>query len=166
MVADNASREVTRASSQGRWVPTNKDQYGSIIADRGVLVSDTRVSGAGRKDGESKDFLSGEMEFSGNKIWWTTGVFEFRYHHDGRHNVMAISLPFEIVVNKFDEENVEVDGNGTLKGAVEQCLLHLVNDCFDRDPDIAPSDVDESFGGLVERDGKYARRVVFAIHQM
>ena len=166
MVADNASRETTRVSSQGRWVATSKDQYGSIVADRGILAHDVRVSGDVRQDGESNDFLSGEMEFSGDKLWWTTGVFEFRYHHDGKHNVMAISLPFETKINKFDEDDVEVDANGSIQSAIEDALLQLVRNCFDRDPDIAPSTVDESFGGQVERDGKYARRVVYAVHQM
>ncbi|KAK3174701.1 phosphatidylethanolamine N-methyltransferase [Lepraria neglecta] len=166
MVSDNASREVTRVSSQGRWVATNNDQFGSIIADRGILLSDTRVSGAIRKDGKNRDYLSGEMKFSGDKLWWTTGVFEFRYHHNGKHNVMAVSVPFETRINKFDEDDVETDANGSIRGPVEEALLQLVRNCFDRDPDIAPSTVDESFGGLVERDGKFARRVVYAVHQM
>lgn len=166
MVADHASRDSTRVSSQGRWVATNPDQYGSIVADRGILVSDTQVSGDSRKDGETKDYLSGEMEFSGNKLWWTTGVFEFRYHHNGKHNVMAISIPFETRINRFHEDDVEVDGNGSIRGAVEDALLQLVKNCLDRDPDIAPSTVDECFGAQVERDGKFAKRVVFAVHQM
>lgn len=138
MVADNASREITRISSQGRWVATNKDEYDSIISDKGILTSNVRVSGTKRKDGESKDYLSGEMEFSDSKLWWTTGVFEFRYHHHGKHNVMAISLPFEIRIDKFDEDDVEVDENGLVRGAVQEAVLRLVRDCFDRDPDIAP----------------------------
>ncbi len=166
MVADNASRELTRVGSQGRWVSTNKDQYGTVQSDVGILSSDTRVSGANRKDGEIKDYLSGEMEFSGDKLWWRIGVFEFRYHHNGKHNVMAISLPFEININKFDAEDVEFGADGSIRGAVEDVLLQLVQNCFDRDPDIAPSSVSESFGSLVERDGKFARRVVFAMHQM
>lgn len=166
MVADNASRDATRVASQGRWVATNPDQYDSIVSDRGILVSDARISGASRKDGENKDYFSGEMEFSGDKLWWTTGVFEFRYHHNGKHNVMAISLPFEITLTKFDEDDVEADADGTIRGSVEEALLQLVRNCFDRDPDIAPSSVDESFGSLVERDGKFAKRVVFALHQM
>jgi phosphatidylethanolamine N-methyltransferase len=166
MVSDNASREVTRVSSQGRWVATNRDQFGSIIADRGILLSDKRVSGAARKDGENNDWLAGEMEFSGDKLWWTTGVFEFRYHHNGSHNVMGVSIPFETRINKFDEDDVEADTNGSIRGAVEEALLQLVRNCFDRDPEIAPSTVDESFGGLVERDGKFASRVVYAVHQM
>lgn len=138
MVADNASRDVTRTSSQGRWVATNQDQYDSIISDSGILISDTRVSGNARKDGESKDYLSGETEFSGDKLWWITGVFEFRYHHNGKHNVMAISLPFEIRIDKFDEDDAETDENGLVRGAVEKTLLRLIQNCFDRDPDIAP----------------------------
>ena len=166
MVADNASREVTRIGSNGRWIATNKDQYGSIIADRGIIGTDDRVSGINRKDGEDKDYLSGTMVFAGDKLWWTTGTFEFRYHHDGKHNVMAISLPFEITISRFDEDDIVPDASGSIRGAVEQALLLLVQNCFDRDPDIAPSNVDESFGGQVERDGKYARRVVFALQQM
>ncbi|KAL8925788.1 MAG: hypothetical protein Q9208_003285 [Pyrenodesmia sp. 3 TL-2023] len=166
MVADNASREVTRVSSQGRWIATKPDQYGSIVADRGIITSDVRTSGQGRKDGETQDYFSGEMEFSGDKMWWTTGVFEFRYHHDGKHNVMAISVPFELKIYKFDIDDAEVDSNGQVRGAVEQALLRLIQNCFDRDPDIAPSTVDEQFGGMVEREGKFAKRVVFAVHQM
>jgi len=43
--------------------------------------------------------------------------------------------------------------------------LPLVQNCLDRDPEIAPDTIDESFGALVERDVKYAKRVVFAAHQ-
>ena len=166
MISDNNSREVTRVSSQGRWIATNHGAYDSANSESGILVSDQRITAADRKAGEKKDYLSGEMEFSSDKLWWTTGVFEFRYHHDGKHNVMAMSLPFEIRIGKFDEDDVEVDANGTLRGAVEKALLPVVRNCFDRDPDIAPSTVEEGFGALVERDGKYAKRVVFAIQHM
>ncbi|KAL8691950.1 MAG: hypothetical protein Q9224_004063 [Gallowayella concinna] len=166
MVADNRARDATYVSSQGRWVATNLDQYGSIVADRGILVSDVRKSGGVRKDGETQDFYSGEMEFTGDKLWWESGVFEFRYHHNGKHNVMATSIPFELKIPKFHEDDVETDSNGLLRGAVERTLLRLVQNCFDRDPDIAPRTVDEQYGGMVEREGKFAKRVVYAVHQM
>ena len=165
-VADNASREVTRVASQGRWVATNKDEYDSIIPECGIITSDVRKSGAVRHDGETTTYLAGEMEFSADKLWWTTGVFEFRYHHDGKHNVMAVSLPFEIRIDKFDEDDAEVDANGLIRGAVEESLLRLVRNCFDRDPDVAPRDVLDGFGELVQRKGIYAKRVVYAVHQM
>ncbi|KAI9705575.1 MAG: phosphatidylethanolamine N-methyltransferase [Candelina mexicana] len=166
MVADNASRDATRVASAGRWVATNEGAYDNVTSEQGIISSDVRVSGAQRKDGESTDFLQGEMEFSGDKLWWTQGVFEFRYHHNGKHNVMAISLPFEVRIGRFDEDDVEVDSNGLIRGAVENALLPIIRNCFDRDPDIAPNTVEQTYGSLVERDGKYAKRVVFAVHQM
>lgn len=165
MVADNASREVTRISSNGRWIATNRGVYDSVRAEEGILVSDKLLPSSERRDGET-DCYTGEMEFHGDKLWWTTGVFEFRYHHDGKHNVMALSQAFEIRIPKFDEDDVELDVNGTIHRPVEQALLPVIQNCFDRDPEIAPSTPDESFGSLVERDGKFARRVVFAVHQM
>ena len=166
MVIDNASREVTRVASQGRWVATNRDQYDSMTSDKGILTSDVRVSGDARDDGDLEDYMTGEMEFSGDKLWWTTGVFEFRYHHDGKHNVMAISAPFKISIRRFDEDNADVDVNGLIRGYVEKALLPLIKNCLDRDPEIAPNTAHDAFGALVTRDGKYARRVVFAIHRM
>ena len=91
MVADNASREVTRVSTQGRWVSTNKGEIDFADADHDILYQEKLVAATQRNGGETRDFLSGELEFAGSKLWWTQGVFEFRYHHDGKHNVMAIS---------------------------------------------------------------------------
>ncbi|PSN62282.1 phosphatidylethanolamine N-methyltransferas-like protein [Corynespora cassiicola Philippines] len=165
MVADNASREVTNIASNGRWVATNRGHWDSVRAEEGILVSDRFVPGGSRDDGEA-DCFTGEVEFRGDKLWWTTGVFEFRYHHDGKHNVMALSQPFEIRIPRFDEDDVELDMNGTMHTPVEQALLPVIQNCFDRDPEIAPSTPEEPFGSLVERDGKFARRVVYAVHQM
>lgn len=166
MVADNASREVTRLPSAGRWIPTNPNEYDSMTADRGILISDQPVPALETVKDSETPLLRGEMAFDGDKLWWTQGVFEFRYHHDGKHNVMAISLPFEIRIARFAEDDVQSDSNGLFHRAVEAALLPVVRNCFDRDPEIAPNTVDESFGALVERDDKYARRVVYAVHQM
>lgn len=165
MVTDNQSREVTRISSNGRWVATNKGVYDSTRAEEGILVSDKLLT-ASSADEESSDCYTGEVEFRGDKLWWTTGVFEFRYHHGGKHHVMAVSQAFEIRIPRFDEEDVDIDANGTIHRAAEQALLPVIQNCFDRDPEIAPSSPEESFGSLVERDGKFAKRVVFAVHQM
>ncbi|KAK2751452.1 phosphatidylethanolamine N-methyltransferase [Onygenales sp. PD_40] len=165
MVTDNTSREVTRVSSQGRWICTNEASFDSLTSEQGLVSSDVIVKSS-RDDGEAKEVASGEMIFSGDKLWWTQGVFEFRYHHNGKHNVMAVSRPFEIRISRFDEEEVEGDNYGLVRTAVETALLPVVQNCFDRDPDIAPQTVEEQFGSLVDRDGKYAKRVVFAVHQM
>jgi phosphatidylethanolamine N-methyltransferase len=146
-------------------VATNKGVYDSIRAEEGILVSDKLLPSSAREEGET-DVYTGEVEFSGDKLWWTTGVFEFRYHHDGKHSVMALSQAFEIRIPRFDEENVELDINGTICRPIQQALLPVIQNCFDRDPEIAPSTPEEAFGSLVERDGKFAKRVVFAVHQM
>jgi phosphatidylethanolamine N-methyltransferase len=165
MVADNATRDATKVSSQGRWVSTNKGELDFGNADKGILISEQLIPASSRKDGEPRDLMSGEMEFSGDKLWWTQGVFEFRYHHDNKHNVMAISLPFEIKISRFDEDSFDFTTT-TTQSAIEQAILPLVQNCFDRDPDCAPRTVDEQFGSTLEREGKYARRVVYAIQLM
>ena len=167
-VADNSSRETTRIPSAGRWVSTNPEQYDISTADRGNITSDVRISGRTRNDGELQDYLSGDMEFANDKLWWVTGVFEFRYHHNGKHNVMAVSRPFEIHIPRFDEKDDPSDANVEqhVCEAMEGALLPIIRNCFDRDPDIAPGSAEESFGNLEQRDPKYARRVVYAVSHM
>jgi phosphatidylethanolamine N-methyltransferase len=165
MIADNASREITHVSSAGRWIATNPNEYDSTTADQGIVVYEHPVSADTEEVGDPQ-LVEGEMVFEGDKLWWTHGVFEFRYHHNGKYNVMAISLPFEIRIGRFDEDNAKVEPNGLIRGAIEQALLPVVRNCFDRDPEIAPKSVDETFGSLADRDGKYAKRVVFAVHHM
>lgn len=159
MVTDNRSREVTEVSSLGRWTPTCRGVY-STSDDSGILSYDEPAAKA------ASDLVRGEMIFEGDKLWWTQGVFEFRYHHDGAHNVMSVSEPFEVRIGRFDDEDVEVDSMGVYESAVESALLPVLRNCLDRDPNTAPATVDEPFGGLVERDSKYARRVVYAIQHM
>ncbi|EEH18398.2 phosphatidylethanolamine N-methyltransferase [Paracoccidioides brasiliensis Pb03] len=165
MVTDNTSREITRISSQGRWIGTNKASFDSLTCEQGLISSDIVINKF-REDGEPKDVASGEMVFSGDKLWWTQGVFEFRYHHNGKHSVMAVSRPFEIRIGRFDDDAIYGDRYGLVRAAIESALLPVVQNCFDRDPEIAPQTVEEQYGSLVDRNGKYSRRVVFAVHQM
>jgi phosphatidylethanolamine N-methyltransferase len=113
---------------------------------------------------------------------WTSGTFELRYHHDGRYNVLALSLPFEITIPPFfpnttttttttttssEELNEEITfEHSATRQLVESALLPVVQNCFDRDPDVAPRTVDEHFGPTLEREGKYAKRVVYAVSRM
>jgi phosphatidylethanolamine N-methyltransferase len=169
MVGDNISREVTSVRSAGRWIGTHPEPWENSKAREGILVVDQRVSGSTRKDGEVTDFLAGEVEFSGDKLWWAEGTYELRYHHDGRYNVTAISIPFEVKVARFDESipsNLDEYKEGLSRPAVEEAILPILQDCFERDPDVAPQTVDEHFGSIIARDNKYARRVVYAVRSM
>ena len=40
--------------------------------------------------------VNGKITFDKMMLPWKTGVYEFRYHHDGKYNVVATSIPFEI----------------------------------------------------------------------
>lgn len=164
MLTDNPSRSVTRVSSQGRWIGTTRGAWDSPRGEQGILTSTTPDAAANSTGVLQR--AHGTVEFAGDKLWWTTGVFEFRYHHDGKHNVLATSRPFAVRIARFDEDDVDLDAHGGMRGAVAQALLPVVRNCFDRDPEIAPTTPDEAFGGLVERDGKFARRVVFAVREM
>lgn len=163
MVADNHSRDHTEVSSLGRWIPTNEGMYESESLDSAISVTERRVA---NPDPAGPELVRGEVTFTGDRLWWTQGVFELRYHHNGRHNVMTISQPFEVRMGRFADDEVEVDASGVYERAVEQALLPVVRNCLDRDPDIAPAKPEEPFGSHVERDGKYAKRVVYAVHQM
>jgi phosphatidylethanolamine N-methyltransferase len=154
-VGGNSSREVSRIASMGRWVAVCKDQYDTKLADQGIISSD-------EKNPSNPDVVYGEAEFRGDKNVWKNGVFEFRYHHDGKHSVMAISRPFEICVNKvvLDDEDIR---DGSARDIVETHLLPIVRRCFD-DEEFAPEDVDDVFGGVA--DDTSSRRIVYAIKEM
>lgn len=163
MVTDNRSRDTTEVSSLGRWSPTNAGSYDSLTADSSIVTEERRVP---RSDPSEPDMVEGEVLFRGDKLWWTQGVFEFRYHHDSSQNALAISEPFEIGIGKFVEEDVGVDGKAMYARAVESAIMPVIQNCLDRDPDIAPTTVDEPFGSHVERDSKYTKRIVYAIREM
>ena len=164
MITDNVSRRVTKTSSSGRWIATNRGAFDAAASEVGLIST-------GVTHTNSPDLMSGEMLFTGDKLWWTQGAFEFRYHHDGGHTVMALSLPFEVRIPRFSDDDLHVhsydnDSDDAVRRSIEAALLPVVQNCFDRDPEIAPRDPNESFGALVERDGKFARRVVYAIQMM
>lgn len=86
---------------------------------------------------------------------------------------MAISLPFEIHIARFEEDDLSTSSpttsapnHGSMQSAIESALLPVVKNCFDRDPDVAPRTVGEHFGPTLEREGKYAKRVVYAVSRM
>ncbi|KPM35658.1 Phosphatidylethanolamine N-methyltransferase [Neonectria ditissima] len=163
MVTDNRSRESTEVPSLGRWSPTNPGLYDAFTADTSISVQEHPVP---ESESSGADLVEGEVIFEGDRLWWTQGMFEFRYHHDGNHTAMTISEPFAIQIGKFVEEDVDVDTKGLYEQAVEAALLPVVQNCLDRDPDIAPNKADEPFGGHVERHSKYAKRIVYAIREM
>ena len=176
LASRNTSKEVTNVPSHGRWIATNFGEYDDVSSEQGLLISDVKTTKK-HHDVREVELLAGEMLFTGDKLCWEQGIFEFRYHHNGKHNVMAISQPFEVRIPRINEDDLELLGpfgepisnlqnEELIRNAIEKALLPVVRNCFERDPDIAPSTPYETYGGLVDRDGKYARRVVYAIQHM
>ncbi|KAK6462445.1 phosphatidyl ethanolamine N-methyltransferase [Scheffersomyces coipomensis] len=48
---------------------------------------------------------NGSYKFKGEKLFWEEGIYEFRYHLNGKHDVAYISEPFEIRIPKLSIPN-------------------------------------------------------------
>lgn len=98
-VPSNSSKKVTNVASKNRYLFVGRD-LGLGEAEEGV------ENHAGKGDGEvieeevvvidGKELNQGRVVFLGDKLPWFEGMFEFRYHHHGRYNVMAYTEAFEI----------------------------------------------------------------------
>lgn len=40
---------------------------------------------------------TGKVVFRGDTLPWKEGTYEFRYHHDGKYNVMCVGGPLEVL---------------------------------------------------------------------
>ena len=86
------------------WVPVHNEEW-----DQDVPLDDTgRIITTRSKEPEH-----GSVVFEGSTLPWTTGLYEvmslaslspifdlhrtkFRYHHDGKHNVLSLDGPCEL----------------------------------------------------------------------
>ena len=79
-VSSNSSKVVTTVSSKGRYVYVTPEEEDSEPVF----------------NYKSDQMETGEVCFKGDRLPWEVGTYEFRYHHDNNHGVMAVSQPFEI----------------------------------------------------------------------
>ncbi|KAJ3360183.1 phosphatidylethanolamine N-methyltransferase [Kappamyces sp. JEL0680] len=84
--------------------------------------------------------VQGKVTFSNHMIPWQAGVYEIRYHHDGKYNVITRSPPFRIVLDSPALPNSAAEIIAQLLPLVTVCL-----DLTDADP---PLQIDE---GLLTR---------------
>uniref|UniRef100_A0A060THC6 Phosphatidylethanolamine N-methyltransferase n=1 Tax=Blastobotrys adeninivorans TaxID=409370 RepID=A0A060THC6_BLAAD len=122
-LTDNKSKEVTRISSRGRWVGLTKEAY-----------DEDHTGGIVSRDGDTQ----GEVIFENEALFWERGVYEFRYHYNRKHNVLAVSQPFEIVTCRRDIGDNE-QGLDTLANE----LLDLVQKCCRGTSVWAPTSVED-----------------------
>lgn len=77
------------------WVGLYKITHTSYSRYRTLISSNSRWSWTGAEN-------SGTIEFAREKLFWEEGLYEFRYHLDGRHDVGFITSPFEIKVPEIE----------------------------------------------------------------
>lgn len=138
-VDDNVSKSVTKVSSQGRWSAVHAagfDNHNQTIVE------------------ESDN--TGTVEFRGDTIPWTTGQYEFRYHHDGKHNVMCVSLPLTISVEPSAETNYY---------KIEEDLLNLVGQILASDKGVSKPQAPDDEIIFADDAEKFATRIAYAMNK-
>ena len=102
------------------------------------------------KKGASKDPEDGKVVFKGDVLPWHVGLYEVRYHHDGKYNVMSLDGPIEIygkqlvlrsrhLFAEFVSFFITVDPPATLDfQSIRWYLIHIVTLCLDSDPSLVP----------------------------
>ena len=88
---------MTSVSSKGRYV------Y--------VTPEDSETSINSTKTNVNDQLETGDVRFKGDQLPWEVGSYEFRYHHDNKHGVMAVSQPFEIsgMLNRYSCLLIKLD---------------------------------------------------------
>lgn len=81
---------ITEISSQGKWLGVAENEWD------GDVHTGPKNQGGLENTQKSKDSVSGVSTFKSKKLPWVTGLYEIRYHHDAKHNVLARSGPIEI----------------------------------------------------------------------
>ncbi|ODV66356.1 phosphatidyl ethanolamine N-methyltransferase [Hyphopichia burtonii NRRL Y-1933] len=97
--------KAPKSHSKKDWIGLYKIIQTSYSRKKTLILSQGRWNWC---DSETE----GEMSFKGNQLFWDEGIYEFRYHLDGKHEVAFISPPFEIKINQievpFDKDEEEV----------------------------------------------------------
>ena len=87
---------------------------------------------------------------------WTTGSFELRYHHAGKHNVMSRSQPFEITIPSSSARSFN---------DIEKILLPLIGTILSSQKGVnAPQSPDDLIVFADDAE-KFARRIAYAIQK-
>ncbi|KAI9143275.1 phospholipid methyltransferase-domain-containing protein [Paraphysoderma sedebokerense] len=123
---NSRSQRVTTTSSKGRWKylwDTNEEDDIENW-DQGEIVEL-------ELDGEMRQVRRGTITFSGEKLFWSSGMFEFKLHHDNHHSVLAFSEPFNVTVPEIPPITSAEQFDVTAFDHVTTVLLPLMKKCLD-----------------------------------
>lgn len=132
----SASERVTSISSRGHWSAVDASGYDDHCDS--IKVNNK---------------IDGEVEFTGDQLVWETGVYQFRYHHDGKHDVIALSPKFSIVATHVQAETFE---------EISESLLPLVQRIFTTSDFIPPLTVTENWD---LEDPVIIKRIAYAVRE-
>lgn len=178
-VTANKHTHITNISSRGLW------HWTTVTDDEAAAVAVAEAS-TGVATTVENPKLEGTLVFKGNQLPWQVGTYEFRYHHDGKHNVMARSAAFEIVGKllishactacRFRFSLIPFFIFLTLsfyaapkapsvhdKDSVQRCLLRLVQNALGNDAERMPVTPVDEYIGMGETEG---RHIAYAIKLM
>ncbi|KAG1463317.1 hypothetical protein G6F55_002468 [Rhizopus delemar] len=131
-VGANKSKHITNISSRGFWHWTN--------------AAPSSTNGEIAFPPETPLKTNGVIKFNGSQLPWKVGTYELRYHHDNKHNVMAISAPFKInaptAPPSFDLETTE------------KTVLKFIQNALGNNEDVMPHTPQEEFVGMGENECK------------
>lgn len=91
VIDTKGTREVTRISTLGHWSATNPSGY----AKGPNTLSVTEFE-------KSEAYVKGKVVFDSSLLYYTPGIYEFRYHSKNSHNVVMISCPIQLEFPIFD----------------------------------------------------------------
>lgn len=124
-------------TSPAKVATESKDWIGLYkIAHTSYSRNKTLISSSGRWVWCSLG--AGTAIFNREKLFWEEGVYEFRYHLDGKHDVAYISSPFEIKSVKIDvptqpSQEAILTLAQTLKTAIFEVVLPQSTTSIDAD---------------------------------
>ncbi|TIA75575.1 hypothetical protein E3P92_00774 [Wallemia ichthyophaga] len=174
-VGANTDHLVTRISSRGKWQPIHDGEF-----DGARPIPDRPTSHVGKSSAaaatatQEEEGQRGVVSFCSNSLPWSVGRYELRYHHAGKHNVMASCGPLELYVDKpTDGDDFE-----SVRNTLSRCVAFALN-C---DPALVPAsswhhlpentihsyrrntpDVDRDDDDMVIMDDEQARRIAVVI---
>lgn len=108
--------KAPKGHSSRDWIGLYKISHTSYSRYKTLISSNGRWEWTGETE-------KGTVEFKDEKLFWEEGVFEFRYHIDGKHDVVYITEPFEIKYACIDVP-LEKDEAGDL---AESLRVHIFN---------------------------------------
>ncbi|TIA93173.1 hypothetical protein E3P99_00314 [Wallemia hederae] len=126
-VGANKDHLVTRISSRGKWQAIHEEEFDGArpIPDRPGAEKENASSSS------MQEVQSGTVTFRSNALPWNVGMYELRYHHAGKHNVMASCGPIELYVD------TPTDGDDF--DSVRNTLSRGVAFALDCEPQLVPA---------------------------